>query len=76
MLVYAETEDIVRDNPQISEIFTIDRQWKKQDVKMQLRHETDLFKRLKARDFDWVFNLSDQWRAAAVAKWCARCSAA
>lgn len=76
MLVYAETADMVRDNPQISEIFTIDRQWKKQGIKAQLRHEADLFKRLRARDFDWVFNLSDQWRAAAVAKWCARCSVA
>lgn len=76
MLVYAETADMVCDHPQISEILTIDRQWKKQGVKQQLRHEADLFKRLKARDYDWVFNLSDQWRAAAVAKWCARCSAA
>lgn len=75
MLVYRETVDIVLDNPQITRIFSIDRQWKKQGILAQFKHEAALFKQLKARDYDWVFNLSDQWRAAAIAKFCARCSA-
>lgn len=72
MLLYRETTDVVRDNRLISQIFTIDRQWKKQGVKAQLKHEAALFQSLKARNYDWVFNLSDQWRAAAVAKFCGR----
>ncbi len=74
MLVYQETADIIRDNPQIARIFTIDRQWKKQGVRMQFKHEKDLFRQLKARQYDWAFNLSDQWRAAIIAKLCSKCS--
>lgn len=74
MLVYRETADIIRDNPDIDEIFTIDRAWKKQGLKTQIAQEKDLFSRLKKRGYDWAFNLSDQWRAAAVAKLCAQCS--
>lgn len=36
MLVYRETADIISDNPEIAEIFTIDRSWKKQGLKTQL----------------------------------------
>lgn len=75
MLVYRETADIIRDNPEIARIFSVDRSWKKQGIKTQIKHETDLFKQLKARRYDWAFNLSDQWRAAAVAKFCAQFSA-
>ena len=74
MLVYRETADIILDNPQIAQIFTVDRQWKKQGVAEQWVHEKTLFQQLKARDYDWAFNLSDQWRAAAIAKLCAKCS--
>lgn len=75
MLVYQETADIIRDNPEITHIFSVDRTWKKQGVKAQIQHETDLFKQLKARRYDWAFNLSDQWRTAFIAKFCAECSA-
>ena len=75
MLVYRETADILRNNSQIRRIFTIDRQWKKQGLRQQIAHETALFSDLKAQRYDWVFNLSDQWRAAAVAKLCGKRSA-
>lgn len=74
MLVYAGTEQLIADNPQIAQIFTIDRNWKKLGVFKQLACEKNLFSKLKARDYDWAFNLSDQWRAAIIAKLCARCS--
>lgn len=74
MLVYRETTDIISDNPEIAEIFTIDRSWKKQGLKTQLSEEKKLFSRLKKRWYDWAFNLSDQWRAAILAKFCAQCS--
>lgn len=74
MLVYAGTGQLIADNPQIAQIFTIDRNWKKLGVFKQLACEKNLFSKLKARDYDWAFNLSDQWRAAVIAKLCARCS--
>ena len=75
MLVYAATTDVILDNRQISNIFTIDPEWKKQGVRAQLAHEKALFKSLKARNYDWAFNISDQWRAAFLAKLCAHYSA-
>lgn len=60
MLVYAATTDVILDNRQISNIFTIDREWKKQGVRAQLAHEKALFKSLKARNYDWAFNISDR----------------
>lgn len=60
MLVYRETADIISDNPEIAEIFTIDRSWKKQGLKTQLCEEKKLFSHLKKRRYDWAFNLSDQ----------------
>ena len=74
MLVYAGTGQLIADNPQIAQIFTIDRNWKKLGVFKQLACEKNLLSKLKARDYDWAFNLSDQWRAAVIAKLCARCS--
>lgn len=74
MLVYAETADVIRDNRRISHIFTIDRKWKKQGVKTQIAEERALFGALKARGYDWAFNLSDQWRAGVIAKFCSKCA--
>ena len=54
MLVYRETADIISDNPEIAEIFTIDRSWKKQGLKTQLCEEKKLFSRLKKRRYDWA----------------------
>lgn len=75
MLVYGETADMLRDNPQIAEIFTVDRSWKKAGLASQLREEKNLLGRLRARRYDWAFNLSGQWRAGFIAKLCATCSA-
>lgn len=72
MLVYRETADILLDNRQINRVFAVDRQWKKLGWRRQFAHERALMAELRAQGYDWVFNLSDQWRAAAVAKFCAK----
>lgn len=72
MLVYRETADILCDNRRLGRVFTIDRQWKKQGLLRRLAHERALLASLKAQDYDWVFNLSDQWRAAVAARFCGR----
>lgn len=74
-LVYAATTDVTLDNYQISNIFTINREWKKQGTRAQPAHEKTLFKRLKARNYDWAFNISGQWRVAFLAKFCVHYSA-
>ena len=72
MLVYAETAPVLRHNRQIRHIFTIDRQWKKQGLRAQIGHERQLLAELKAQHYDWVLNLSDQWRAGVIARLCGR----
>ncbi|UOO81657.1 putative lipopolysaccharide heptosyltransferase III [Uruburuella testudinis] len=75
MLVYAATADVISDNLQLRRIFCIDRQWKKQGAGRHLHHEYALFRNLRAQHYDWVINLSGQWRAALAAKLCGRRSA-
>jgi len=67
ILLYKETEAILRYHPAISVIHAIDRSWKKQGVRYQLRQEIALITSLRARHFDLVINLADQWRSAAIA---------
>lgn len=68
VLLYKETQDMLAANPALSHIFAIDRQWKKQGTKAHLAHEWDLLRQLKARHYDMVINLADQWRSAIIAR--------
>ncbi len=72
MLIYRETWDMVRHNPDLSQIHWVDRRWKKQGRRHLLQQEWRLWRRLQQRHYDVVINLSDQWRGALVAKLCAR----
>ena len=72
MLVYAATADVLRDNRQLRRVFGIDRQWKKLGARHHLAREYALFADLRAQHYDWVINLSGQWRAAWVAKFCGK----
>lgn len=66
ILLYQETRQILEAHPAISQIFAIDRQWKKRGVFAHLCHERRLLKQLTARHYDLVLNLSDQWRSAVI----------
>lgn len=66
VLLYKETEAILRYHPAISVIHAIDRTWKKQGIRYQLKQELALLKNIRARHFDLVINLADQWRSAAI----------
>ncbi|MNH02533.1 Lipopolysaccharide core heptosyltransferase RfaQ [compost metagenome] len=55
-------------HPALSNIFVIDRQWKKQGTKAHLRHELNLIRQLKGQGYDLVVNLADQWRSAIIAR--------
>ncbi|NIG62284.1 MAG: putative lipopolysaccharide heptosyltransferase III [Serratia symbiotica] len=73
VLLYKETHEILASNPALSNIFAIDRQWKKQGTLAHLRHELSLLRQLKAQRYDMVVNLADQWRSAILTRLtCAR----
>lgn len=67
VLLYKETAPILAHHPAIAHIHVIDREWKKQGLLHQLEHEYALAQTLRARHYDLVINLADQWRSAIVA---------
>jgi len=66
ILLYKETEAILRYHPAIARIHVIDRSWKKQGVGHQIQQEIALIKTLRSRHYDIVVNLADQWRSAII----------
>lgn len=68
VLLYKETQDMLASHPALSNVFIIDRQWKKQGTKAHLRHELNLIRQLKGQRYDLVVNLADQWRSAIIAR--------
>lgn len=63
-LVYHDTRDMLSGHPALSELFTIDRQWKKLGPLGQLRAEWQLLSRLRARGYDLVIHLTEHKRGA------------
>lgn len=68
VLLYKETEAILRYHPAIMTIHAIDRAWKKQGIRYQIKQEWALVKRIRARHYDVVINLADQWRSAIITR--------
>lgn len=68
MLIYLETRDMLVNNSQLHQLFTIDRDWKKQGVFNHLSQEALLIKRVIDRHYNLVINLADQWRSALVTR--------
>jgi len=66
VLLYEETRDMLAANPEIAQIYGIDRNWKKQGKWHQLREEWRLLRTLRHRHYDVVINLADQWRSAII----------
>ncbi|MBH8436168.1 hypothetical protein I8Q59_20855, partial [Acinetobacter baumannii] len=66
--LYQETQEMLASNPELSTLFAIDRQWKKQGARAHLGHELALLRRLKAQRYDLVVNLADQWRSAILTR--------
>lgn len=68
VLLYAETREMLSANPDIHQIYCIDRQWKRQGIRYQLGQEWRLLRTLRAQQYDLVVNLADQWRSAIVTR--------
>ncbi|MDR2016265.1 MAG: putative lipopolysaccharide heptosyltransferase III [Burkholderiales bacterium] len=67
-LIYRETEDMLRHNPQVVQRWLIDRNWKKEGVRIQVGCEWRLWRALKARRYDLLIHLTESWRGAALAR--------
>lgn len=67
-LVYADTAPMLRGHPALSQLFTIDRHWKRAGRWAQLRHEWALFQALRARRYDLIVHLTDHNRGATLAR--------
>ncbi|HJW25052.1 MAG TPA: putative lipopolysaccharide heptosyltransferase III [Rhodocyclaceae bacterium] len=67
-LVYADTAPMLTLHPDIAEVHTVDRGWKKLGPLAQLRAEWRLFSALRARDYDLVVHLTEHWRGAWLAR--------
>ena len=67
-LIYRETLPMLRFNPQLANVFTIDRDWKRSGLGTQLREEWGLLQRLRARRYDLVVHLTEHPRGAWLAR--------
>jgi len=67
-LIYLDTRDMLSEHPAISQVFTIDRKWKRQGIKNQLQNEWRLFKKLQSREYDLIVHLTEHNRGAWLAK--------
>jgi heptosyltransferase-3 len=67
-LIYQETHPMLNFHPAITEIFCIDKSWKKSGQLYSLKQEWELLKRLKARKYDLVIHLTESWRGAFLSK--------
>ena len=63
-LVYADTAEMLTLHPAISQVHTIDRQWKKLGLAGQASAELALYNTLKARGYDLLIHLTEHWRGA------------
>ncbi|TDB60678.1 putative lipopolysaccharide heptosyltransferase III [Photorhabdus khanii] len=68
VLLYKETEPILANFSSVANIFSMDRQWRKQGVRAHFSHEWRLLKQLRRRKYDIVINLADQWYSAFVTR--------
>jgi heptosyltransferase-3 len=69
-LVYADTAEMLSLHPALSELFVIDRQWKRLGPIAQFGHEASLLSALRARRYDLVIHLTEHWRGAWIARLC------
>ncbi len=62
-LIYSYAGDLLENCEHIDHIHRVDRQWKNSGVKRLLSEEQKLLRQLRARNFDLLIVLTDQWRS-------------
>lgn len=66
-LVYSDTASLLTNNPEVKNIFCVDRTWKSQGFQ-KISHELTLFNALKNRQYELIICLTDRMRAAWLAR--------
>ncbi len=69
-LVYADTAEMLSLHPALDRLFVIDRGWKRAGVIAQFRHESQLLRDLRSRNYDLVIHLTEHWRGAWITRLC------
>lgn len=67
-LVYSDTAPMLTLHPAISEVHTVNRNWKKLGFMRQMAKEWHLFRTLRGCDYDLIVNLTEHWRGAWMAR--------
>lgn len=67
-LVYLETAPMLAGHPAITQLHTIDRNWKKRGVLTQLNEEWSLLRRMRAREYDLLVHLTEHPRGLTLAR--------
>lgn len=67
-LVYLETAPMLQGHPAISQVHTIDREWKKRGFLVQAREEWALLRRLRERGYDLLVHLTEHPRGLTLAR--------
>ena len=67
-LVYRGTEPMLAGHPAIAQVHTIDRNWKRQGVVVQVGEEWRLLRRLRARRFDLLIHLTEHSRGLTLVR--------
>lgn len=68
VLLYEETRNMLSAYAEIHQIYAIDRSWKKQGFRFQIKQEWRLLSLLRQQRYDLVLNLADQWRSAIITR--------
>lgn len=63
-LVYADTAEMLSLNPSVCQLHLIDRKWRDLSALGRVRKEWELFTALRARRYDLLVHLTENWRGA------------
>jgi heptosyltransferase-3 len=67
-LVYADTADMLRDHPDLTELHVVHRDWKRLGSWQRFRCEVQLLSRLRQRNYDLVVHLTEHVRGMWLAR--------
>lgn len=67
-LVYRETAAMLANHPALTQLHTIDREWKRQGLPAQVRAEWRLVRALRARRYDLIVHLTEHPRGATLTR--------
>lgn len=68
-LVYADTREMLSGHPALTDLYVIDRAWKREPLWSRLVHEWRLLRELRARRYDLLIHLTESYRGAWLAQW-------